>query len=519
MDGDVVSQFTEITGSKPELAIQYLQLADFNIEQAMQLYFENGGAPLTEEPAPSTSAPQQASRARGYEDDSGVVHIDSDDNDDDTTVDESRPSARGAHFEDDAAMARRLQEEMYRGAGAEEEVRAPMARTTETLVGPEADFDDGDMHASILGQLRARQQRHNRPGIFNQRDTASIWHGEDEASQREQLAVATGGASEASSKQNMLAEMYRPPFEIMSRLPWDSARQEGRDTEKWLLVNIQDSSIFDCQVLNRDLWKDPGVRDTVKEHFVFLQYSKDDPRATPYLQYYFQASEVSDNYPHIAIVDPRTGEQMKVWSGPPVVRAAEFLMQLHEFLDRYSLKHNVRNPVAKRKPEQKEKSIDAMTEEEMLEMAMRNSLGEQAAQAPKLEDPDELTRSTGDVKGKGKAVDVEDADMDEEEPGEHSAFAAISNDNPHTEPPADPATTTRIQFRHPSGRVIRRFALADPVRRIYEWLKAEPPLADKQGVEFDLNAMGRNLIDSLDASIEEAGLKNGTVMIGYVENE
>ncbi|PYH78908.1 UBX domain protein [Aspergillus uvarum CBS 121591] len=517
MDGDVVAQFTEITGSKPELAIQYLQLADFNIEQAMQLYFENGGAPLTDEPAPSTAAPQQASRARGYEDDSGVVHVDSDD--DDTPVDESRPSARGAHFENDAAMARRLQEEMYRGAGDEEEVRAPMARTTETLVGPEADFDDGDMHASILGQLRARQQRHNRPGIFNQRDTASIWHGEDEASQREQLAAATGGASEASSKQNMLAEMYRPPFEIMSRLPWDSARQEGRDNEKWLLVNIQDSSIFDCQVLNRDLWKDPGVRDTVKEHFVFLQYSKDDPRAAPYLQYYFQASEVSDNYPHIAIVDPRTGEQMKVWSGPPVVRAAEFLMQLHEFLDRYSLKHNVRNPVAKRKPEQKEKSIDAMTEEEMMEMAMRNSLGEQASQAPKLEDPDELTRSTGDVKGKGKAVDAEDVDMDEEEPGEHSAFAAISDNHPHTEPPADPATTTRIQFRHPSGRVIRRFALADPVRRIYEWLKAEPPLADKHGVEFDLNAMGRNLIDSLDASIEEAGLKNGTVMIGYVENE
>ncbi|PYH43391.1 DNA-protein crosslink repair co-factor UBX5, partial [Aspergillus saccharolyticus JOP 1030-1] len=520
MDGDVVAQFTEITGSKPELAIQYLQLADFNIEQAMQLYFENGGAPLTDEPASSTSAPQQASRARGYEDDSGVVHIGSDD---ETTVDESTPSARNlpshnAHFEDDAAMARRLQEEMYRGAGAEEEeVRAPMARTTETLVGPEADFDDGDMHASILSQLRARQQRHNRPGIFNQRDTASIWHGED-ASQREQLAAATGGASEASSKQNMLAEMYRPPFEIMSRLPWDSARQEGRENEKWLLVNIQDSSIFDCQVLNRDLWKDPGVRDTVKEHFVFLQYSKDDPRAAPYLQYYFQASDVSDNFPHIAIVDPRTGEQMKVWSGPPVVRPAEFLMQLHEFLDRYSLKHNVRNPVAKRKPEQKEKSIDAMTEEEMMEMAMRNSLGEQATQAPKLEDPDELTRSTGDVKGKGRAVDLEDVNMSEDESGQQSAFAAISDTQPHTEPPADPATTTRIQFRHPSGRVIRRFALADPVRRIYEWLKADPPLADKHGIEFDLNSMGRNLIDSLETSIEEAGLKNGTVMIGYVEN-
>ena len=312
----------------------------------------------------------------------------------------------------------------------------------------------------------------------------------------------------------MLAEMYRPPFEIMSRLPWDMARQEGRDNQRWLLVNIQDSSIFDCQLLNRDLWKDAGVRETIRENFIFLQFSRDDPRAAPYLQYYFQGSDVSDNYPHIAIIDPRTGEQMKVWSGPPVIKASEFLMQLHEFLDRYSLSHHVRNPVAKRKPEQKEKNVDTMTEEEMMEMAMRNSLGEEAQQGQKLEDPDDLTRSTDDVKGKGKAVEAEDVGMGE---AEASPFASIPGDRPHTEPAPDPATTTRIQFKHPSGRVIRRFALTDSVQRIYEWLKAEPPLEDKAGVEFELNAMGRNLIDLLDTSIEDAGLKNGTVMIGYVE--
>ncbi|KAE8361434.1 hypothetical protein BDV27DRAFT_28690 [Aspergillus caelatus] len=527
MNDDVVAQFTEITGSSPELATQYLHLADYNIEQAMQLYFENGGAPLTDEPIPSTPDAPGARPAAG---DSGAVHAGSDD---EVTVDEARSTPRhqapqNSTYEDDEAMARRLQEEMYGGGGGggaaveDDGVRAPMARTTETLVGPDADFDDGDMHTSILGQLRARQQRSNRPGIFNQRDTSSIWTGEDDATRRQRLSEATGGASDASSKSNMLAEMYRPPFEIMSRLPWDLARQEGRENERWLLVNIQDSSIFDCQLLNRDLWKDAGIRDTIKEHFLFLQYSKDDPRAAPYLQYYFQASDVSDNYPHIAIVDPRTGEQMKVWSGPPVVKAAEFLMQLHEFLDRYSLKHNVRNPVAKRKPEKKEKSIDAMTEEEMMELAMKNSLGGDPSQAQKLEDPDDLTRSVDDVKGKGRAADTEDISMGEADQGgkseaETSPFASIPDDQPHTEPPADPATTTRIQFRHPSGRVIRRFALKDPVRRIYEWLKADPPLPDKAGVEFELNSLGHNLLDSLDNSVEDAGLKNGTVMIGYVE--
>jgi len=317
----------------------------------------------------------------------------------------------------------------------------------------------------------------------------------------------------------MLAEMYRAPYEIMSRVPWDVAREEGKANEKWLLVNIQDSSVFDCQVLNRDLWKDKMVQETVREHFIFLQFSKDDPKASAYIQYYFQGSDVSDNYPHIAIVDPRTGEQMKVWSGPPLVKTADFLMQLHEFLDRYSLKHNVRNPVAKRKQE-KEKTVDAMTEEEMLEMAMRNSLGEGGASGQKQGDPDDLTRSTGDIKGKGRATDEDDVmggTQLEKETDSNPAFSSIPSDRPHTEPAADPATTTRIQFRHPSGRVIRRFALSDPVQRIYEWLKADPPLEDKAGVEFDLNAMGRNLIDHLSSSIEEAGLKNGTVMIGYLE--
>lgn len=323
----------------------------------------------------------------------------------------------------------------------------------------------------------------------------------------------------------MLAEMYRPPFEIMSRVPWDMAREEGRENQKWLLVNIQDTSIFDCQVLNRDLWKDKLVQETIREHFIFMQFSKDDPKAAPYLQYYFQAHDVSDNYPHIAIVDPRTGEQMKIWSGPPVIKAAEFLMQLHEFLDRYSLNHNVRNPVAKRKIEKKEKTVDAMTEEEMMEMAIKHSLGGSPTSGTKMEDPDDLTRSTEDVKGKSRASGEEGevasrGEMPQEmaENVQESLFSSIPNDRPHTEPEADPTTTTRIQFRHPSGRVIRRFALSDPVQRIYEWLKANPPLEDKAGIEFELNAMGQNLIDSLATSIQDAGLKNGTVMIGYLED-
>ena len=372
----------------------------------------------------------------------------------------------------------------------------------------------------------------DRPGIFNQDTSSSIWNqsGGDPHARRENLSRATGGASEASSKANTLAEMYRPPFELMSRLPWEDARSEGKEKLKWILVNIQDPSIFDCQLLNRDIWKNPGIVDTVRENFIFMQYSKDDSRGSQYTQYYFQNKDLESLYPHIAIVDPRTGEQVKKWSGPPAPKAPDFLMQLHEFLDRYSLRPAVKNPVAKRKPEvKKESQLDRLTEEQQMELAMKASLA--PGQQAKDDDPDDLTRSFGNI-ADSRAADGDTETDDSSEgvngtshpptlsppPAPTSASSGISSSNPHTEPAASEPNTTRIQFRHPNGRVVRRFALSDHVRRLYEWLKASP-LEGQEGKDFELVFMQKNLIDSLEESIEQAGLKNGTIMVEIIEQE
>ena len=368
----------------------------------------------------------------------------------------------------------------------------------------------------------------DRHGIFNQATGPSIWSDGDgrPESYRDRLSQATAGASEASSKSNLLAEMYRPPFEIMSRLSWDEARQQGRSDEKWILVNIQDPSIFDCQVLNRDIWKNPGIMETVKENFLFMQYSKDDPKGNQYVQYYFPHKDNQAAYPHIAIVDPRTGEQVKVWSGPPAPKAMEFLMQLHEFLDRYSLNASAKNPVAKRRPEPKKATqVERMTEEQMMEMALQASLAGDQGRGDS--DPDDLTRSVGGLGGtKGKQVEQTEDSMDASKPSDMngssastaSPFDTISSTNSHVEPPQGASDTTRIQFRHPNGRVVRRFALADPVRSVYEWLKASP-LEGKEGVAFELIFMQKNLIEMLDDTIEQAGLKNGTVMVEFIDSD
>jgi len=358
-----------------------------------------------------------------------------------------------------------------------------------------------------------------RPGVFNQRAVPSIWdESADPESQRQGLAAATGGASEQSTKAARLAQLFRPPFELMNQIPWDRAREKGKEEFKWILVNVQDPSIFDCQQLNRDIWKHEGIRELVKENFVFMQYSKDDPRGNQYIQYYFPNKDSDAAYPHIAIVDPRTGEQVKVWSGPPAPIAGEFLMQLVEFLDRYSLDLSKKNPVARRKPEKpKSLDVDRLTEEEMLDLALQNSLANTETTGPREHDPDDLTKSFGDV-SKGKEKEVV-----EEEPAEatngHSStspFAQILSNNPHVEPSTGP-NVTRIQFRHSNGSIVRRFDINDPVRRIFEWFKADP-IEGKEGVPFDLKVMGKDLMDILDETIADAGLKNTTVMMEFLED-
>lgn len=313
----------------------------------------------------------------------------------------------------------------------------------------------------------------------------------------------------------------------MAHLTWDEARDEGKEEKKWIMVNLQDMADFNCQALNRDIWKDEPIKELVKRNFIFLQYDKADRSAEQYISFYFpnQTHENPQNYPHVSIIDPRTGEQVKVWSGVPFPKPLEFHAQLAEFLDRYSLEAHAKNPVLKTKQPKQVVDVDRMTEEEMLEMALRNSLengGNGSSSAPKVHDPDALTRPTDSTKGKERADEEPAQAAPEPEPEapstENSVFAQIASDRPHVEPPIDPATVTRLQVRNPPQRIIRRFRLDEPVRRIYEWLKAEP-LPGKEGLEFELKSMpgGVNLLDVIDQTIKEAGLANGTVMVEFIE--
>lgn len=177
---EAIANFVAITGEPSERAAQYLQLSDGNVENAIQLYFESPDlAPAAASEAPPVPPPStrpSATASRNYsEDGEGVVHIPSDDDDEDFDMVDAPSLGAGraassrpqGDVDADAEMARRLQEEYYGGAegGAgipvdPEGYRAPMARTTETLVGPDAEWGSGptDVQAAIAEQLRMREQ-------------------------------------------------------------------------------------------------------------------------------------------------------------------------------------------------------------------------------------------------------------------------------------------------------------------------------------------------------------------------
>ena len=215
MDEEAQAKFISITGALPTTAAQYLQLTEGILEQAIEIFYANDGAPLEQTtqasqpppiPAPSTRPPGH--RQSYDEDGDGVVHIDSDDEDlqpsdeDEVQVTGSNrrsrlgstrtasalhtppvatppPGVIANSMDDDEAMARRLQEEYYGGGGTgaangrstemldEDGYRAPIQRTTETLVGP-GSFDPSnadEMRAAVMEQMNARRQPRSNRGI------------------------------------------------------------------------------------------------------------------------------------------------------------------------------------------------------------------------------------------------------------------------------------------------------------------------------------------------------------------
>ena len=133
---------------------------------------------------------------------------------------------------------------------------------------------------------------------------------------------------------------------------------------KWIMVNIMNSQEFSCQILNRDLWSDKEVQKTIRENFYFLQVDLDqghkaddstqaksqmvsDTNETILsINIHISASSTQEQVSLPTEIMLTIGEQVKTWN--QIIQPAEFIFELHEFLERFSLSEQARNPIGRK---------------------------------------------------------------------------------------------------------------------------------------------------------------------------
>ncbi|XP_049852264.1 UBX domain-containing protein 7 [Schistocerca gregaria] len=146
----------------------------------------------------------------------------------------------------------------------------------------------------------------------------------DFRSERESLDSGTTRKGKASN----LAELFRPPLEHLFTGTFEEAKKYAAGQHRYLIVNLQDQTLFDSQLLNRDTWSNNEVQELLETSFVLMQIYEGTNQASDYTRWY-QVSRL----PHIGVLDGRTGERVLSLDG--FTSAQKLVMVLQETLLAY----------------------------------------------------------------------------------------------------------------------------------------------------------------------------------------
>ncbi|XP_053316109.1 UBX domain-containing protein 7 [Spea bombifrons] len=226
----------------------------------------------------------------------------------------------------------------------EDDVRAPIPQKQEILVEPE-----------MFGAPKRRRPARSIFDGFRDFQTETI---------RQEQELRNGGA--VDKKLTTLADLFRPPIDLMHKGSFETAKDCGQLQNKWLMINIQNVQDFACQCLNRDIWSNDSVKTLIREHFIFWQVYHDSEEGQRYIQFY-----KLPQFPYVSILDPRTGQKMVEWHQLDVT---SFLEQVTGFLGEHGQLDGLSTSPPKKRL-RSESLIDA-SEDSQLEAAIRASLQE-----------------------------------------------------------------------------------------------------------------------------------------------
>mmetsp|Transcript_4862 Transcript_4862/g.8938 ORF Transcript_4862/g.8938 Transcript_4862/m.8938 type:complete len:650 (+) Transcript_4862:80-2029(+) len=349
-----------------------------------------------------------------------------------------------------------------------------------------------------------------------------------------------------------LSEIFAPPTHLIHRAGgFLGAKAIAKDTRRWLLVNIQNDSDFACHALNRDVWRDELVENLVREGFVFWQASNTTAEGRTYVERYKVAG-----YPHLGILDPRTGKLLwrkEGWTQVEAVTAEMFVEMASDFCSRHSFDRmpTLGGGSGRGRPagygsggntasgsggssshpmdvdaRSGKRPIHELSEEEQLQAAIRASM-----------QPDN-NDSNGDGDGDNAAgrgmddsveiVDIEDDSNNHPQKGgegkEEEEEEGLKKPSFETdirvmavgdEPAPGAGELARVQIRMPDGkRLVRKFRGKDTIKVIYAFVAQNNDEA-KGGKEFELKAKfpPQDLFPSVNDTISSCGLSGEAINV------
>ncbi|KAL9656836.1 hypothetical protein ABK040_004371 [Willaertia magna] len=133
-------------------------------------------------------------------------------------------------------------------------------------------------------------------------------------------------------------ELFKKPEDVVFKGTFDAAKRFAEENSRWLLVDVLKDDIFQCHQLNRDTWANDVVKTLINNFFVFWQVDESTSQGQ-----FFKSRYPIYQYPYICIIDPRTGENVKSWSGK-FVDAPTMVDYLQNFIDSHSLMDHLPSP-------------------------------------------------------------------------------------------------------------------------------------------------------------------------------
>ncbi|WOG83582.1 hypothetical protein DCAR_0102759 [Daucus carota subsp. sativus] len=299
-------------------------------------------------------------------------------------------------------------------------------------------------------------------------------------------------ASAVDNSRDNLASLYRPPFAIMFRGPFEMAKDAAKDQNRWLLVNLQSMKEFSSHMLNRDTWANEAVAQTIKANFIFWQVNDDTEEGSKVCTYYRLDS------PAVLIVDPVTGQKMRSWKG--MIPPETLLEDLLPFMDGSPKDHHA--SFSQKRTTETSQASSLNVQADISEEEYENMLLALAAAPESIDDATGGSQDMDTTAAKENICKIK-----------NPAYPPLPE-----EPKADKDLLCRVGVRLPDGRRLQRnFLRTDRIQLL--WSFCNSLLDEEDSRQFRLNlaipGASRSLEYESNLTFDESGLSDSMISVNW----